>query len=338
VSRRGKAVTADVRCIDATAPGGKPAVWAREFSDGTERARGEIAKAIVEAVRGEAEWAPPQYGDEAEPEAFGEPLNLNGDFEQGHVGWDAPDNVSTFLVKATARGGTILRVRTDLARDPWLAYRRALRLGKADPAHPPKIRRDTSYGSVAGLEGVHYRGSFLKASAGQRYWLVADCKGRGGAKVFIKGFKKTPQAMDGLAESALAELGMTPERFAALPAKKRRELIEADAKMHPQRYYRECYRWYLNCKSAKGEWTHLAAPFPPRGGLPDDVEVLQVQIYSYWPPGEYLWDNVHVYADPRQKHPLPEEKPRTPGFGRTSDVVEREYERRHSPTTRPAGE
>jgi len=60
-----------------------------------------------------------------------------------------------------------------------------------------------------------------------------------------------------------------------------------------------------------------------------------VQIYSYWPPGEYLWDNVHVYADPRQKAPLPEVKPRTPNFGRTSDVVEREYRREH-PSTAPA--
>ena len=61
------------------------------------------------------------------------------------------------------------------------------------------------------------------------------------------------------------------------------------------RYVRECYRWYLSCAGAPGEWNHFAACFPPRGGLPADVDFLQIQIYSYWPPGEYLWDNVLLY-------------------------------------------
>jgi len=39
-----------------------------------------------------------------------------------------------------------------------------------------------------------------------------------------------------------------------------------------------------------------------------------VQIYAYWPPGPFRFDNVHLYKDPRQKAPLPEVKPRTPNF------------------------
>jgi hypothetical protein len=87
------------------------------------------------------------------------------------------------------------------------------------------------------------------------------------------------------------------------------------------RYVRECYRWYLPCRAPQGEWSHFAAPFPPRGGLPDDVEFLQIQIYSYWPPGEYFWDNVKLHADPRQHAPEPEARPRTPNAGRTSDAI-----------------
>jgi len=331
VSQKGRAVTVEAACLDLTT--GKPAGWKKTFSDDTERARGVLAMKIVEAVRGEPEWVPPQVGDEKEPTAkqLGRPLNANGGFEDGHAGWDRPDNVSTFLEAGPKGRGTILRVRTDLQRDPWLKYRRDLRFGRADPNRPPKIGPDTSYGSVAGLEGVHYRGAMLPATPGQRYWLLADHKGQGGAKVFIKGFQKTEHAMDGLPESSLAELGLTPKDFAKLPPEKRNELIEADAGKHPERYLRECYRWYLNCKEAKGEWKHLAAPFPPRGGLPGNVEFLQVQIYSYWPPGEYLWDNVHVYPDPRQKAPAPEEKARTPNFGKTSDVVEKQS------ATKPAG-
>ncbi|MFP4107022.1 MAG: hypothetical protein ACLFVU_13165 [Phycisphaerae bacterium] len=301
---------ADLVIVDTSA-GEKPALTPLKLTDDTERWRAVIGKAVVETITGEYQWAPPEYGHEAEPKKFGKPLNENGSFDAGAKGWDRPDNVSTFIENGPKGRGRILRIRTDLKREPWLKYRRDLLMGKADPKNPPKIAGDTSYASVAGLEGVHFASGFLKATPGRRYWLTADHKGLGGAKVFVKGFRKSQAGRDSLPESALAEMGLTPEEFADLPPAKRKELIEKDAERHPLRYMRECYRWYLNCKDAKGEWAHLAAPFPPRGGLPKFVDYLQIQIYSYWPPGEYLWDNVHVYPDPRQKTPLPEVKPRT---------------------------
>ena len=313
VTKTGPRVRAEVRCIDLRRPKAQTG-WVKVFSDDTERARPVIALQIVETLRGEAEWVPPQYGDEAEPEKFGKPLNRNGDFEDGWKGWDAPDGVSTFLVKGPEARGTILRVRTDLQREPWLAYRRRLRLGRTLPGDPPRIERDTSYDSVAGLEGVHYRGEWIDARASQRYWMVADHNGQGGAKVFVKGFKSWLAEADGLPESSLAALGLTPEQFAGLPAEKRKRLIAEDTRKRPEQHRRECYRWYLNCASAKGQWKHLAAPFPPRGGLPKNVQWLQIQVYSYWPPGEYLWDDVHMYEDPTQAAPATEEPARTPGF------------------------
>ena len=305
---QGGVVRAQIVFLDVTEPA-KPVRRVKVFSDDTQRARAVISRAVVEAVTGRADWKPPEYGDEPEPKKFARPLNLNGAFEDGAKGWDRPDNVSTFLEAGPKGRGKILRVRTDLARDPWLKYRRALRLGRADPGKPPRIPQDTGYSSVAGLEGVHYRSEFIKATPGMRYWLLTDHKGQGGAKVFVKGFRKTPHALDGLPESSLAEMAMTPRQFAALPAARRKAIIAADAKKHPKRYLRECYRWYLNCAAGKGAWKHFAAPFPPRGGLPKNVEWLQIQIYSYWPAGEYLWDNVHLYADPRQKAPLPVGRP-----------------------------
>ncbi len=332
VTGSGKAVRAEIHCIDATGTGATRE-WAKVFTDDTERARGVIARKIVEAVRGRAEWTPPQYGDEAEPNAFAAPLNANGGFESGHFGWDSPDNVSTFIERGDAKRGKILRIRTDLARDPWLAYRRGLMFGHADANRPPKIERDTTYGSVAGLEGVHFAGEWIKATPGRRYWLVADFKGatRGMffPKIFVKGFRRTPHALDGLPERSLVERRLTPQDFAALSPEERKKLIAEDAAAHPMRYLRECYRWYLACRNSTGAWAHYAAPFPPLGGLPANVEWLQIQIYAYWPPGEYLFDDVHMYPDPRQKAPLPEVKPRTPHFGKTSDVVEKA-------TTRPA--
>ncbi len=296
----------------------KPVVTSKVFTDDTERWRAVIAQGIVEAITGQAQWKPPEYGDEPEPttKQLGKPINVNGSFDDGAKGWDAPDGVSTFLEKGPKGRGTVLRVRTDLKRGPWLAYRKALRKGQADPNNPPKIARDTSYASVAGLEGVHYRGEWVQATPGQRYWMLADCKGRGGAKVFLKGFGDVPKTADGLPESSLAELGLTPREFAGLPEAKRKKLIASDLKRNPMRYVREVYRWYLNCGESKGEWMHFAAPVPPRGGLPANVKWLQVQVYSYWPPGEYLWDNVHLYRDPTQKAPRKVEPARTENYSR----------------------
>lgn len=292
--------------------------WTKEFRDDTVRWKACIAKQIVQAVRQAPQWIPPQYGDEATPSSFGKPLNVNGDFENGYRGWDQPDLVSTFLIPGPKGRGTILRVRTDLARDPWLEYRRKLRLGLTDPSKAPQIKRDTSYGSVAGLEGVHYRSHWIKATPGQRYWLVAETKnnvgGKAPAKVFVKGFLDWSARATAMPERSLADLGMTPQQLADLPEAKRRELIAADARKHPKRYLRECYRWYLACENDTGDWKRFAAPFPPRGGLPKNVQWLQIQIYSYWPPGEYLWDNVHLYKAPGQKTPITEEKARTPNY------------------------
>jgi hypothetical protein len=269
-------------------------------------------------VTGSEEWIPPQYGDEPEPKNFGPPINANGDFEQGFAHWDAPDNVSTFIEPSPGGRGKILRVRTDLERDPWLEYVRNIRLGLADPTKPPTIKRDTSYNSVAGLEGVHYRSEWIKAAPLARYWLTCDHKGLGGAKVFVKGYRDMSADADGLPELSMVERKLTAEAFAKMPRDEQKKLIAADASAHPERYRRECYRWYLNCKDSGKDWKHFAAPVPPRGGLPKDVEWLQIQIYSYWPPGEYLWDNVWLYKDPAQKAPAAEEPARTPNFGKTS--------------------
>ncbi len=311
VQKRGGDVRAELACVDLRNPD-KPGGWEKVFTDDTERHRAVIAKAVVEAITGRDQWIAPQYGDEQEPENFGRPVNTNGSFDAGHRGWDRPDNVGTFLVEGPKDRGMILKAKTDLQRGPWLKYRKNLRAGTADPDNPPKVGRDTSYGSVAGLEGVHYRSEWIKATPGQRYWLTADKKGPGGAKVFVKGFGDAAADPDAVPESTLKRLGFTAKQFADLPRQKQKAIIAAEAEKFPEKFRRENYRWYLNCAESGNGWKHFAAPFPPRGGLPEKVKWLRIEIYSYWPPGEYFWDNVHLYKDPRQKETLPEEKPRTP--------------------------
>jgi len=323
--------TLEARCIDLTDPN-NPKEWTKTFSDKTERWRAEISRQVVEEIRHEPEWKPPEYGQVKPPEKFGPPLNVNGDFEQGAKGWEGPDNCASFLEKDPVRG-MVLRIRTDLPNDPWVEYHRNIRLGLTDGNHPPKLPRDTGYGSVAGLEGVHYCSDWIDATPLWRYWLVADVESvpapewPGQAvtpKIFVKGYKSYAQEADGLSERSLVERGLTPQAFSKLPRARQQKMIEEDAQKNPDRHRRECWRWYVNCtpgnavSTDKDGWVHMAVNFPPRGGLPPEVKWLQIQIYPYWPPGEYRFDNVFIYKDPDQKAPLPEEKARTPNFGKVS--------------------
>ena len=341
VTVSGPKVTLEARCIDLIDPA-KPAGWTKSFSDSTERYGAVISKAVIEHLRGRPEWTPPEYGDAPQPSEFGQPLNVNGTFEAGHKGWEQPDNCASFLVRGPKGRGRILKIRTDLPNEPWVAYHRRLRLGLADPTRPPKLPRDTSYNSVGGYEGVHYCSDWIRATPGQRYWLVADIASDLpldglGPKIFVKGYQDYTEwaklldggLPEGLPEKSLIELKLTPKAFAELSEARQKELIAADVKRHPARYRRERWRWQVTtttkiARSAKDGWHHFAEPFPPRGGMSKDVQWLQIQIYPYWPPTTYYYDNVHIYADPAQKAPLAEAAPRTKNYGRTSDVVERE--------------
>ena len=327
VRQVGSGVRAEICCVNLVDPKA-PIVWNKTFSDSTERARGLIAQQIVEAALGAKEWLPPEEGDEDEPKKFGKPLNVNGGFETpGAKGWDAPDNAGTFIEADPRGGGKVLRIQTDLERDKWYEYRRKLRLGLVSSKNPPKLKRDTSFGSVAGLEGIHYRSIWIKATPGRRYWLVADMKGKTAGisfpKIFVKGYLEWAQHADALSERSLVELKLTPEAFAALSPEKRKKLIKTAASKHPERYRRECFRWYLACRNEENSWKHYAQPFPPRGGLPKNVKWFQIQIYAYWPPGAYLFDNVHMYNDPRQKAPIAEVKARTKNFDRSEELRKR---------------
>ena len=319
VTKQGEGLRAEIRCIDLR-PGAAKGGWTETFTDNTERAAAVISRAIGEKVTAGALWKPPEIGDLKEPKHFGKPENVNADFKNGHAGWPAPDNVSTFIEKGPPGHAIVLRMKNDLARDPWLEYRRNLMFGQANPNNPPKIGIDTSYGGLAGMEGTDYISDYFKSTPGQRYWLTLDTKGPCGAKVFIKGWKRSVVAEDGLSETALKELHLTPEGFAKLSEPERAKLIQENIKKHPQRYLSECWDWHMNL-GGDANWTHHAGWFPPNGGMPKDVEYLHIKILTIWPPGEKLFDNVSVYKDPDQKAPLEEVKARTPNYGKTSDKI-----------------
>jgi len=310
--------TLTVRYVDLTG-----IAWRKVFTDATERAGGQIARGVAQAITGRAAWTPPQYGDETEPKQFDKPLNRNGSFDAkgfDPVGWDPVDGVSSLVVPRAGRG-RVLRLNTHLDRDAWLTLQHTRRRGEGDPRNPPKIGPSPQrYRNVGAMEGVMLLSEWLPAAPGRRYWLTADVRGPAkgdlAPKIFIKGYRDFAAKADSLSDVSLRELALTPAAFAALDETRRKELIAADARAHPERHRREVYRWYLACRDETGDpdaWRHCAAPFPPCGGLPADVQYLRIQIYAYWPLGEYLFDNVHLYADPRQTAPAPAVQPQTPG-------------------------
>ena len=312
----GDATTVTLSVINSLDGDGSLIPDTHTYTDNTERWRAVIVRQIVEDLTGQTLWSPPEQGIVAEPDTFGDPLNSAGDFDHAEQGWTPADDVAIFYEAGEEDRGAVLRIRTDLERQPYLDYLQRLRLGQLDAGDPPQIARDTSYGSLAGIEGVHVRSHWIPATPGQQYWLVADVKCQANQtffpRIFVKGFLDAPELADGLHETSLREMQMTPADFAELPEARRRELIAQDAGDHPERYRRQCYETYLACRNDSGEWRHFAMPIPPRGGLPDNVQWLRIDIFCYWPPGEYLIDNVFLYADPGQTAPLPEEPPRTP--------------------------
>ena len=62
------------------------------------------------------------------------------------------------------------------------------------------------------------------------------------------------------------------------------------------------------------------------------MQWLQIQVYAYWPPGTYYFDSIHMYKDPRQTKPLPEERARTDSFD-----TSRERTRPKDPNSAAAG-
>lgn len=291
VKSEGPNLIASVECLDISADG-RSRSWSKEFRHSGPRASGLIAREIVETLRSKPEWTPPQIGDERMGDNLSDPVNVNGDFDAGHAGWDRPDNVST-MIEPSDGAGMCVRMRTDLHRDDWLKYQRDLLFGRASPDDPPDIPTITGGESVAAAEGVHYKSQYIKATPGARYWLSAKFKGDKGGKIFVKGFANFAHLARELPEVSMVEMDLTPESFAAMDPSHRAELIKQDARKHPMRYLREVYRWHLNCPKTN-KWVALAEVFPPRKTLSGDVHWLQIQLYAYWPAGSYYFDDVHL--------------------------------------------
>lgn len=224
--------------------------------------------------------------------ALGPNLLPNGSFEQGRywpAGWDPVDRLGTFWVKGGTRGERCVRLYTNVLDTQWntwhekvLAHVKRLEQrtdGKPqslprNPLPPPPAKKPTSppyYDTVAGMHGIHYRSRLVKVKPRAIYRVSVDARvERGGdPKVFTKGFfhHRGLRRNAGRAPMTLTDCGEKWQRYARI--------------FHPSDW-----------KSTLND-----RPITP--------ELLQVQLYAYWPVGDYFFDNVRLeivgYSEPEEE-------------------------------------
>ncbi|MFH0962593.1 MAG: hypothetical protein V2A58_01130 [Planctomycetota bacterium] len=223
----------------------------------------EISEAVQAFVDSFAQG--PKEEEDKTPAVFvavGENLVLNGDFEAGPANagpdhWQRIDNLTTFA-KNEGKSGRGLVIDSDVLLSQWKDWRSALDAGTNLADAPAKVpTKEPKYDTVAGTYGVPYLSDYISVEPGKTYELSFDMKGRwiDGTTVFVaKVFVK------GYGDVAGEQ--------------------------------REIYRTYKACrtKTQGREYEFFRRTFTPAL----EVRSLRVQIYAYWPPDVYHFDNISI--------------------------------------------
>lgn len=184
--------------------------------------------------------------------------------------------------------GKIIRIDTDVNQSQayqWWAdhFVRGVSLDKAPaktPTRPPK------YDTIGGLDGGFYASDVIPVKPGGAYKVYVDAKG-GTAMVFIFGYDR-----DDLPLSFGDEQPATQQMF----RKARGDPLD-DKRGRPIKYrLRYFYRsWFMVGGSPEWQsYTHKMPRHPNDNEMTEDVRFIRIQIYAFWPPGEYAFDNVRV--------------------------------------------
>lgn len=242
-----------------------------------------------------------RYGDVRcrrvmQKEALSKNLLPNGSFEKGRywpAGWEPIDRLGTFWTKGGTDGDKCMRIFTNVLDTQWVRWNKKVRetienvakrnggdpqSASSNPLPQPPKRKETSppyYDTVAGLHGIHYRSRRVKLKPGAIYRISIDARTEAGKAepiVFVKSFFEFRGVMRnaGRAPLHLYDCGEKWKRYARV--------------FHP------------------AEWTSTVR------GKPITPEKLEVQIYAYWPPGNYYFDNVQLHIVGHQEVPDRKEK------------------------------
>lgn len=247
--------------------------------------------------------------DSARAPAVDDPANLlpNGDFRtpadngEHPAHWQAIDNLSIFWEPdaGDVERGRVIRFNTDVNQSQayeWWVQRFVHNAPLSDaperePTTPPR------YDTLAGLDGVFMWSDFIEIEPGGAYRVYVDAKGPP-SKVFIRGYEEK------------VELGFGDEipSVQQLFREARGEPTHDDAG-RPVRF-RPRYRyttWFPVGGSDQWEtYTHAQPRHPNNRIITQNVRYIRIALYAYWPAGEYLYDNVRVFAvepEPEQARP-----------------------------------
>jgi len=226
----------------------------------------------------------PESGDALLYKSITGNLLKNGSFEKGRYwpyGWEPVDKLSSFWeTSGGSHGKRCLRFFTkpeDGQATKWNAKVRALidELKTKTKGRPQSVSKNplppppqpdfpsNKYATVGGIHGTVYLSEPIKLKPGGIYRITFDIKndtGKGGMIIFVKGY--------------------------------------FFYKQHGR--YRNCGRLQKKLVDATNEWRRVSIIFHPStwtsvfGQEKVRAEHMKIQLYSYWPPGNYYWDNVKL--------------------------------------------
>lgn len=272
IDRRGDAFTLRARALNLT--GEKPDLYVdADFPAAGFREIPFAVQRIVNAIRRDADAPDPALDwrepgpTKPDPAVLARPnLVRNGDFEKGDKTpdhWEPVNGLTSFWVDAPGRPGKCIMFDTDVNDEQWVAWNRKFTLGTTDPPPAPIRGRSAKYETVAGLHGAWlYTLDYIPVEPGKTYRLSFDFRGPvAGETFFAKVF------------------------------------VKGYARFGDQK--REVYRMYKACRTetAGREWEHFTRTFNPTALAPT-CRWMRVELFTYWPPATYYFDNIHLSEEP----------------------------------------
>jgi len=222
-------------------------------------------------------------------QAAGPNLVPNGGFEKGAqspIRWGPLDNLTLFLDRRGVSGRCI-RMDTDVYRKEWEQNRQ----------NPGSVRKKTrtsgkKYDTVGGSVGVALYSYPIPVESDAWYLVEYDVCGRGEPFVYLKGYRKVTPAD---ARRAGTRIFFKPQPGGAWYSLMVMGGVGQEKHQTRVGDYAQAFRRRFVAKfapRAKGEWHRVrgVVHLPKRCR----VEKVLLELYGFWPPGDYFFDNVSM--------------------------------------------
>ena len=213
----------------------------------------------------------------------------NAGFETGQNApdnWTRPDDLTVFWEKSGSAAGRCLRLDTDVYRNEWEAHRKT-------PDVPMKKTptSGTRYDTVGGTAGVAVYSHPIPVEEDAWYQVEYDCKGPGGEPfVYLKGYWQcTAEDMEHLGEKVFFKPDPDGASYSLVPmgtsGEERRQPKPGD---YIQSFRRRFVARFPSGHA--GEWCRFTGVVHLKRR--HHVAMVLLELYAFWPPGDYWFDNV----------------------------------------------